>query len=86
VIGVAEAAPAVGEWRRRYTHDGPLGMPPHVTLLYPFVPADRLDREVEERLAWIVARAESFEFKLRGTARWPEILCLAPEPSDPFRA
>ena len=84
MIEVAEAAPAVDEWRRRYTYDGPLGVPAHVTLLYPFVPAERLDEHVEARLAAVVGEAESFDFVLERTARFPQILYLAPDPPEPF--
>lgn len=84
VIEVPEAAPAVDDWRRRYTFDAPLGVPAHVTLLYPFVPPERLDDQVEAKLGAVVGEAEPFDFVLRRTARFPELLYLVPEPSEPF--
>jgi len=86
VIEVPQAAPLVDEWRRQYTYDGPLGVPAHVTLLTPFVPAERIDEQVEERLGAIVGREEPFDFVLRRTARFPEgpLLYLPPEPTEPF--
>ena len=85
MIEVPEAAPLVHDWRRRYTHDAPLGMPAHVTLLYPFVPAAQLDASVEERLAVVVRREDPFDFVLRRIARFDEqLLYLPPEPAEPF--
>jgi 2'-5' RNA ligase len=86
VIEVPQAAPLVDDWRRQYTNDAPLGVPAHVTLLTPFVPADRIDVDVEERLGSIVAREEPFDFVLRRTARFREgpLLYLPPEPPEPF--
>jgi 2'-5' RNA ligase len=84
VIEVAAAAPAVDAWRRRFTYDGPLGVPAHVTLLYPFVPPERLDDEIEAKLGAIIGQAEPFEFVLGRTERFPELLYLAPEPPKPF--
>lgn len=85
VVTVPEAEPAVGEWRMRHTRDAPAGMPPHVTLLFPFVPAGLVD-EVEEPLARLVAAAPGFDLAFRRTARFPEVLYLAPEPAEPFLA
>jgi len=85
VIEVPEAAPFVDDWRRRYTEDAPLGVPAHVTLLTPFVPAERIDEEVEERLAALVGAEDPFDFVLRRTARFDEpLLYLPPEPAEPF--
>jgi 2'-5' RNA ligase len=85
VVTVPDAEPLVGEWRLRHTHDAPAGMPPHVTLLFPFVPAERAD-EVEEQLAGLVAAAPAFDLAFRRTARFPGVLYLDPEPAEPFLA
>ena len=37
VVEVPEAEPLVGAWRLRFDPVAALGMPAHVTLLYPFV-------------------------------------------------
>jgi 2'-5' RNA ligase len=85
VIGVPEAAPLVEGWRRQHTYDGPLGVPAHVTLLYPFVPAERID-DAKPRVAQIVAQAPVFDAVFRRTARFPSVLYLAPEPAERFLA
>jgi len=85
VIEVPAAAPLVDGWRQQYTYDAPVGVPAHVTLLYPWVPGERLDANVEERLAAVVGAAEAFDFILRRTARFDEpLLYLPPEPPEPF--
>ena len=86
LVEIPEAGPIVGEWRRRHTYDAPLGVPPHVTLLFPFVPLERLTQEVEERLARLVAAAGAFDAAFARTARWPSLLYLEPQPSEPFAA
>ena len=85
LVRVPEAEPFVGEWRQRYTLDAPAGIPAHVTVLFPFVEPERL-REVEGRLAELVAGTAAFDLAFARTARWPEILYLEPEPAEPFVA
>jgi 2'-5' RNA ligase len=86
LVHVPEAEPVVGEWRLRHTYDAPLGIPPHVTLLFPFVPADGLGAEVEERLARVLGEVEPFDVTFERTARFPDVLYLEPRPSKPFAA
>jgi 2'-5' RNA ligase len=84
VIRAPEAEPLVGELRQRHTSDAPLGMPPHVTLLVPFVPAEQLSDRVETRLAEILGAAEPFDVTFAQTARFPRVLYLEPQPSEPY--
>ena len=86
LVHVPEAEPVVGDWRLRHTSDAPLGIPPHVTLLVPFVPAEELTGEVEERLGRLLREVEPFEVTFPRTARFPGILYLEPQPSEPFSA
>jgi 2'-5' RNA ligase len=85
VVTVPEAEPVVGKWRQRHTYDAPLGMPAHLTVLFPFVPAERV-AAAEEPLARLVAGVAAFRVEFRRTARFPDVLYLAPEPSEPFLA
>jgi 2'-5' RNA ligase len=61
-------------------------MPPHVTLLYPFVPQAQLDAATVAELRRIVATTSAFEFALTDLGRFPGVLYLAPEPAGPFVA
>ena len=62
-------------------------MPPHITLLYPFLPGDRITRDVIGRLTEICAEQAPFDFTLGRTGWFDEkVLYLSPEPSEPFVA
>lgn len=85
VIPVPEAASAVDRWREETCNDKPsLGVPAHITLVFPFVPAAQINQPVIAALAEIVGEADAFEFALRKPARFPTTLYLAPEPTSPF--
>jgi 2'-5' RNA ligase len=85
VVAVPEAASAVDDWRERTCADRPsIGVPAHVTILFPFVPPPLIDRSVVEELRVLVGHFERFSFELRETRRFPGLLYLAPEPPGPF--
>jgi 2'-5' RNA ligase len=64
-----------------------LGLPAHVTLLYPFAPMARLDEALRARLRRIFASQARFEVEFR-QSRWfdDDVLWLAPEDPGPFVA
>jgi len=87
IVDVPAAEEAVGAHRARWDRAAGWGVPAHVTVLYPFVPPAALDEEVLWSLAAAVARVPRF------TATWEssgwfgeEVLWLAPQPQDAFRA
>ena len=85
VVVVPEVAPAVEPWLERTAVAKPSrGIPAHVTILFPFVPAREIDDTLLEDLAAILARFPAFEFELSRLERFPNVLYLAPEPADPF--
>jgi 2'-5' RNA ligase len=84
IVAVPEAEPLVGDWRERYDSSAAAGVPAHVTLLYPFVSPDRIDAGVLAALETIFSTSEPFGFTLDAVARFPDVLYLAPRPSEPF--
>jgi 2'-5' RNA ligase len=85
VVPVGEAAAAVDGWRERTCFARPsIGIPAHVTLVFPFVPAAQVDDAVLASLRAILGGAERFGFELREPRRFPTALYLAPEPAQPF--
>jgi 2'-5' RNA ligase len=85
IVAVPEAEPLVGEWRLRYDN-ARLGIPAHITLLFPFVPAEELDEALFGELRELFAVRPSITFTLTRLAEFPDqTLWLAPEPSEPFR-
>ena len=85
IVTVPEAEPIVGELRLRHTYDAPLGVPAHVTVLFPFVPAERVGG-AEERLAEVLRGHAAFDAVFERTARFPDVLYLEPEPAAAFSA
>lgn len=73
--------------RIRAAHDpvAAMAVPAHVTILFPFVPAEALSRGVRDRLARAVASVAPFDARFERTGRFPGSLWLAPEPAEPFR-
>ncbi|MGY0023234.1 2'-5' RNA ligase family protein [Streptomyces sp. cg35] len=58
----------------------------HVTVLYPFLPRERLDAATEAELRAVIAAASPFTLAFRELRRWPGVLYLHPSPADPVRA
>ncbi|MEU2561989.1 2'-5' RNA ligase family protein [Streptomyces longispororuber] len=62
------------------------GFPAHVTVLYPFLHAGRIDARVERELAALVAGHAAFELTFTEFGRYPGVLYLDPWPHDPVVA
>ncbi|MFU8874001.1 2'-5' RNA ligase family protein [Micromonospora sp. SL4-19] len=86
VVAVPEAEPVVDRWRRRYDRSAPLGVPAHVTLLYPFLELSRIDGSVVEQLRSLFARQPAFKVTFPRCGRFPDVLYLDPDPADTFRS
>lgn len=87
IIDVPVAEPAVGDWRRRLDPQTALGIPPHVTVLFPFVSPDEIDDATIAAVDAVLAPIPRFDFQLTRTAWFgdEEVLWLAPEPAGPFQ-
>ncbi|HEU4420987.1 MAG TPA: 2'-5' RNA ligase family protein [Pilimelia sp.] len=88
LVAVPEAEDAVGRFRARLDRSAAWGVPPHVTVLYPFVGPDRLAPPVLDRLAAAISEVPAFGVTLARLS-WSgddDVLWLVPEPDDPFRA
>ena len=84
IVPVSEAS-VVDKWRERSCAAKPsLGVPAHITLLFPFVAAPRTDAELVTSLGALVVASERFEFELREARRFPGVLYLSPAPAGPF--
>lgn len=75
----------VADWRERYDPSAILGVPAHVTIVFPFVPLDHLDVHDLTDLRSIAARQTKFTAAFTRCARFPEVLYLAPHDDTPFR-
>jgi 2'-5' RNA ligase len=89
VVLFPELEALIGPWYRQHTEAGRRGLPPHVTLLYPFVDSTEYDEETAERIISTLAPFEPFGLSLAQTDRFRNgtgTLYLRPEPSRPFVA
>ncbi len=87
VVLVPEADPLVGPFRNYFDPSASLGVPAHVTLLYPFVEPAKIDAKTVEMLAGCFHAFAPFDFALTELHRLPpETLCLSPEPVASFVA
>lgn len=76
--------PGLESLRRRSVEDSAVGVPAHLTLLYPFVGEAGRSVELRTAIAEVVARHPAFDYVLAGPARWPDTIYAAVEPLEPF--
>jgi 2'-5' RNA ligase len=86
ILRVPEVEPAIGRWRQQYDSVAPLGVPAHVTVLYPWIPAGRLTGADCLAVADIAAATDPIELTFAGFGRFPDVLWLDPQPSKPILA
>jgi 2'-5' RNA ligase len=87
IIEVPEAEPAVARLRERFDASAALGIPAHITVLFPFMPPSTIDPAVLAELADLFAAVSRFRFRLDHTDWFgDEVLWLGPRDPGPFRA
>ena len=72
LLCVPEAEELVGPWRDKADPSAARGVPAHVTLLTPFLPADRIDAGVLGELGWFFAGVDAFEIRFDGVGEFRE--------------
>lgn len=85
VILVPEAEVLVKPFRDRHDPSAAIGVPAHITCLYPFIAPDEIGPAVLDELRQCFERFPPFDFSLTEAHRFPGVLYLAPEPAEPFR-
>ena len=76
--------------RQVHVDNARLGVPAHVTLLFPFVPAAALEAAHIELAASVLARGPAFDAAFRKATSFDPtpskegVVWLAPEPAEPF--
>jgi 2'-5' RNA ligase superfamily len=87
LVPVPEAERVVSPHRSRLDGAAALGVPAHVTVLFPFVPPPSITPGVVDALATAVATVSAFGCEFGATSWFGEdVLYLAPRPDEPFRA
>ena len=81
LLCVPEAEPLVQAWRSTGDPSAARGVPAHVTLLAPFLPADRIDAGVLAELEWFFAGVDAFRLRFAslGCFERDGVLFLEPE-------
>ena len=72
--------------RDRFDASASLGVPAHITVLFPFMSPEGIDAAVLQRIESVVSKARAFKFFLAKVARFPATAYLEPEPPAPFIA
>jgi hypothetical protein len=70
LLCVPEAEPLVHEWRLKGDPSASHGVPAHVTLLYPFLPAAAVDDGVLAELEWFFRGVDSFDVSFASIGRF----------------
>ena len=84
-IVVPELADLVDPWRLSTIPSATLGVPPHITLLYPWRPAPLQPADLHAVRAAVMGIAP-FTLAFRQVGRFPGALYLSPEPDDSLRS
>jgi 2'-5' RNA ligase len=72
--------------RRGWDHAARLGVPAHVTIIYPFLPATALTPPIRRQLAVIAAAHPPFDVEFAAVGRFPGVVYADPSPAAPFLA
>jgi 2'-5' RNA ligase len=82
IVPVGEAEPIVAPLRLQHDKSARLGVPAHITLLYPFLPPHFAESETEN-LTKLFSAIPAFEFSLIEVRRFPQTAYL--HPNEPQR-
>jgi len=87
VVEVPEADEVVGDLRLRHDRVAPLGMPAHVTVLYPFRRPDAIRPQVLAEALDVIGDLAPFTVTFDAVATFPaKVVYLVPDPPGPFVA
>ena len=83
IVPVGKAESIVGSLRMQYDKSASLGVPAHITLLYPFRPPDLAEKQIRS-LAEFFSAIPAFEFSLNEVRRFPRMAYLHPDQPERF--
>ncbi|MBT8214614.1 MAG: 2'-5' RNA ligase family protein, partial [Acidimicrobiia bacterium] len=78
------AEPLVSQWRAEHDPAAAVGIPAHITVLYPFMTGRPITPQVIDDLSVLLADRSGFSFDLVDVGRFDDTLYLVPEPVEPF--
>ena len=77
--------PALMRLRARWDWAASVGVPAHVTIVFPFLPAAQLTPDVRRSLAVVAARQRPFEVRFATVERFPTVVYPRPPAVGPLR-
>lgn len=86
IVEVPQAEALVGELRMRYDESARLGVPAHITVLFPFMAPAELTPQVLAELRSLLLSQAAFGFQLGSVGRFPATTYLEPQPREAFVA
>jgi len=85
VVLVPEAEALVKPFRDLHDPSAAVGVPAHVTLIYPFKPPHEITEPIIDGLRQCFADFPAFTVSFEILRRFPGVLYLAPEPVEPLQ-
>ena len=84
VLLVPDLEDIIGPYRKKYTNDGAMGMPCHITILYPFMSYIEWNDNIFDLLAEISLLIKPISFRFNGLNYFENknVLFLEPYPQD----
>jgi 2'-5' RNA ligase len=87
IVEIPAAEPAVGRHREHLDANAPLGIPAHITVLFPFMAPETIDKAVLTRLQSLFTEVSRFSFQLDHTDWFGDtVLWLGPHDPRPFQS
>ena len=86
IVKVPSAERLIGDLRERFDATAQLGVPAHITVLYPFMDPAHVTPSVLHQAREALGRVASFDYSFEGVGRFQTTAYLAPFPSAPFIA
>ena len=74
----------VAKWRKKYVESALHGMPPHITLLFPFKNPKEINTEVINKLKTIFSKITPFSYSLIGINTFPSVIFMEPLEKERF--
>lgn len=86
ILHIPEVEDLVEPFRRQWDPTAQLGVPAHITLLYPFLPSSQINSLEISKLERLFVQVPAFHLTFSETRRWPDVLYLHPSPPEPVKA
>ena len=84
IVTVQEAEDLVGRFRREFDPTALLGVPAHISVLFPFMDPAFIDESVRSEAGRVLAAIPSFAFSLSRFDRFPDLIYLVPDATTEF--